>query len=325
MIISRHPYLLMPLAVGAKPRAGTLLRIKFEEHAQPGFADCHPWPELGDRPLSDQLRLLEQGILTPLTERSLGFARSDAEARSAGRWLLQGLQIPRSHYSYSGMISARDLGSSCEQARASGFREIKLKVGREPGAEIGALRGARAELTRLGLRLRLDFNERLPADEATEFLARIDASPEWIDWLEDPVPYNPGSWAALRKRFGIRLAIDRPLTRAAGRAGHEVDSFDILVAKPAVEDPAPIARLAGELGKELVVTSYLDHPLGTAAAAWTASLLGAASAGLITHTAYEPNAFSSRLAVSDEGRLVTPAGTGFGWDVELAALSWECA
>jgi len=42
---------LSPLA-GARPRAGALLR------AGDGFADIHPWPELGDAPLDEQLARL---------------------------------------------------------------------------------------------------------------------------------------------------------------------------------------------------------------------------------------------------------------------------
>jgi len=100
--------------------------------------------------------------------------------------------------------------------------------------------------------------------------------------------------------------------------------FDILVLKPAVLDAAPIARLGRELGKELVVTSYLDHPLGTAAAAWTAASLGVTAAGLLTYSSYMPDRFSAKLATR-QGRLLTPKGTGFGWDQELATLEWESA
>ena len=80
-----------------EPRRGALLRFDFE-NGQTGFADLHPWAELGDEPLFDQLRHLKVGRLTTLTERSLEMARADAEARTQRVNLFEGLSIPRSHY-----------------------------------------------------------------------------------------------------------------------------------------------------------------------------------------------------------------------------------
>ena len=87
--------------------------------------------------------------------------------------------------------------------------------------------------------------------------------------------------------------------------------------------PLPISlRLARAYGKELVVTSYLDHPLGQACAAWTAARLGVKTAGLLTHSVYEPNLFSASILARGP-RLAFSPGTGFGWDKELASLEWE--
>src|SRR5690242_8481054 len=82
---------LSPLA-GARPRHGALIR------AGDGVADVHPWPELGDAPLDEQLALLARGEMTPLTARSLACATLDARARVAGRSLFDGLTIPPSHW-----------------------------------------------------------------------------------------------------------------------------------------------------------------------------------------------------------------------------------
>jgi len=65
-----HRYTLKPrrplsALAGARPREGALLRVG------EGFADVHPWPELGDAPLDEQLALLSHGQTTPLTRRSL--------------------------------------------------------------------------------------------------------------------------------------------------------------------------------------------------------------------------------------------------------------
>src|SRR5712692_10341282 len=76
----------------AAPRHGSLLRV------DDGFADLFPWPELGDVPLDEQLALLERGLTTPLTSRSLQLASVDGAARRAGRSLFEGLMIPDSHW-----------------------------------------------------------------------------------------------------------------------------------------------------------------------------------------------------------------------------------
>ena len=80
-------------AVAAEgPRHGALIRV------DDGFADIHPWPELGDAPLDEQLAMLARGETTPLTRASLKFAAIDAAARRDGRGLFEGLTIPPSHW-----------------------------------------------------------------------------------------------------------------------------------------------------------------------------------------------------------------------------------
>src|SRR5258708_24582201 len=74
------------------PREGALIRIG------DGFADVHPWPELGDLPLDDQLALLARGETTALTRQSLSFVSIDERARLASRSLFEGLTIPPSHW-----------------------------------------------------------------------------------------------------------------------------------------------------------------------------------------------------------------------------------
>ncbi|MEA2329564.1 MAG: hypothetical protein QOE68_4523, partial [Thermoanaerobaculia bacterium] len=74
------------------PRRGALIRVNG------GYADVHPWPELGDLPLDEQLALLARRETTPLTQCSLEFASIDAAARRDGRSLFDGLTIPPSHW-----------------------------------------------------------------------------------------------------------------------------------------------------------------------------------------------------------------------------------
>ena len=180
---------LSPLA-GARPREGALLRVG------DGFADIHPWPELGDAPLDEQLARLARGETTPLTACSLSFALIDAAARHAGRSLFDGLTIPPSHWP--------------GDDPPAGFDTVKLKsIDRIPPE----------------VRLRVDFNGRLTPEQ---FVYMAEALPrERVDFVEDPCPYDAATWSALRQTTGLRLALDR---------GVAEEGVDVLVVKPAVQE-----------------------------------------------------------------------------------------
>src|ERR1041385_1670227 len=151
-------------------RVGALIRVG------DGFADVHPWPELGDAPIDSQLAQLARGVTTPLTARSLQFAALDGAARAASRSLFEGLTIPPSHW------PGIDPPASFDVVKLKSIEQIPDRV-----------------------RLRIDFNATLTADE---FLA-LQLPRERIDFVEDPCPYDAATWRMLRERTGLRLAIDR--------------------------------------------------------------------------------------------------------------------
>ncbi len=155
------------------PREGALIR------AGDGFADVHPWPELGDLPLDEQLSLLARGSTTALTRRSLHFASLDAAARAESRGLFEGLTIPPSHWPGS------DPPPSFDIAKVKSIEHLPERV-----------------------RLRIDFNMTLSSDE---FLALCLPS-DRIDFIEDPCPYDAATWRMLRERTGLRLALDREVS-----------------------------------------------------------------------------------------------------------------
>jgi O-succinylbenzoate synthase len=287
-VIFVSEYTLVPRAAlsalaGAAPRRGALIRV------DGGVADVHPWPELGDDPLEVQLARLARGETTSLTRRSLTFARADAAARAAGRSLFESLTIPESHWP----------GSEPPE----GFRVAKIKF----GARIPD-----------GVRLRIDYNALLSADEFLEVASSLPV--ERVDFVEDPCPYDAATWRMLRERTGLRLALDR---------GFETDGVDVWVVKPAVQPLTPALSppggegvpKAGE-GRPIVVTSYMDHPVGQLHAAHVAAQHATEACGLITHVLYEPNEFSESLRL-DGARLVPPPGTGVGFDDALERLAWK--
>ncbi|HXH38133.1 MAG TPA: enolase C-terminal domain-like protein [Thermoanaerobaculia bacterium] len=252
------------------PRHGALLRI------DDGFADVHPWPELGDAPLDTQLAMLARGETTALTRASLAFAAIDASARRDNRRLFEGLTIPRSHWPGADP--------------PDGFDTVKLKsVDHIPDH----------------VRLRIDFNATLAPDEFVRIAATLPR--ERIDFIEDPCPYDAATWRELRARTGMRLALDR---------GTGTEDVDVIVVKPAVQK-------IPDSDAEIVVTSYMDHPLGQLCAAYAAAKASiTATCGLVTHVLFEPDVFIERMRI-DGTRLIPPDGNGFGFDDLLERLPWR--
>ncbi len=250
-------------------RRGALIRV----HS--GFADIHPWPDLGDAPLEMQLELLRDGRTTPLTRRSLEFAKLDGAARERRVSLFEGLTIPESHW-----------------------------PGPDPPPEFDTVKLKSIERIPPRVRLRFDFNARLTPEQ---FLMIAEGLPgERIDFVEDPCPYDGGTWSALRDATGMRLALDRFVAD---------EGVDVLIVKPAIQD-------IPDTKKELVITSYMDHPVGQFGAAYFAALHPAPRCGLFTHVLYEPNAFTEMIHVNG-ARLLQPEGTGIGFDPLLEQLPWK--
>jgi len=266
-----------------------------------GYADLHPWPELGDLSLKDQFELLTNNLASNLINQSIRFARIDAEHRILEKSCFDGLAIPASHVSLPYGFSTQDI-------RACRGSVVKIKDGHLRPEQIEAF-------SEFGVRVRLDFNLRASYDSlATQLREWGDLS--WIDWIEDPFPSDTNTWSRLRQEFGVRLALD-----FADPTGF--DTYDVRVIKPAREQTPN--RM--DSTKTLCFTSYLDHPLGQLTAAWQAAMavrdgLPVEVCGLNTHTVYEPNLFSTQLSL-DCGQLIPPGGPGFGFQKELEAANWE--
>jgi o-succinylbenzoate synthase len=292
------PYELVAKADGRR-RSGALLRVDFGDGV--GYADLHPWPELGDLALEEQLGLLTNGLASNLTRQSLRFAQIDAEYRTLGKSCFDGLTIPASHVSLP-------FGFTTQDIRACAGSVVKLKDGNLSQDLLAAFR-------EFGVRVRLDFNLRESYDSLAVKLGAW-GELSWIDWIEDPFPADKLTWNRLRQEFGVRLALDFADPT-------DFDAYDVRVIKPA-RDETPRGL---DAGKTPCFTSYLDHPLGQLTAAWQAAVavrdgLPVEVCGLNTHTVYEPNQFSTQLSV-DSGRLVPPEGPGFGFQQELDEAKWE--
>jgi len=323
-----HPVGFLGRANPGRPRRGAILRVRFSD-ALVGYSDCHPWPELGDLILEDQLRLLKAGQLTPLTQQSVEFARADAEARAAGVSLWEGIQIPPSH----ALIS--DLKSLSPERLAvlagAGVRAIKLKSGGSLEDAV-FLHGLFDHLREHGLKVRLDFNAGLSVGQLDQFLGSLGDDLASIDFIEDPVPFDSSVWAGIQRRWGLRLALDR----AYFDGELDPEAFSVLVFKPAVQSLAWALDFVRRFQVPVVVTSYLDHPLGQLGAAWMAGRLAregipVLDCGLLSHFAYQQRGVGSSDPVVpffqalqiNGAKLIPPHGLGLGWDHLLEGLYAE--
>lgn len=313
MRIQHCPYRLEMRGTNKKGRQGSLLRVIFKDGLI-GFTDCHPWPEVGDQPLENQLLSLKAGNPTSLLDCSLRFARLDAEARNSRHSLLTQSTIPDSHFFISDLLNLNE--DALQNIIQQGFRYIKAKVGNSLPAEIAQL--LKLFANRSGsIGLRLDFNEKIHSREFVAFLNSIEPLWKSIDYIEDPTPYNPEEWTEFQQSYPIALACDR--LSAACRFYPR--SARYLIIKPAIQ---PLHLFKDVPKERMIVTSYLGHPLGQLHAAYAAMQFDPQKCrihGLLGHYVYHPNAFSQALSAQGPAFTV-PHGYGFGFDEELSQLSW---
>lgn len=296
-----------------KIRNGALLRFEFEDGIGFGYADLFPWPEFRDQDLKTQINNLRSGMLSPLVERSIAFAKEDAVARSEKRSLFHGLvsQIPRSHYLFmSPAIEMKDL----EKVVSEGFSTIKIKL--ENGVEwLNNL--SKTDLS-TKLKVRLDFNNKLNDQEYEKFLEQLNSSARnLVEFVEDPTPFENSSWIKLNN--AIPLALDCGSDKNFGE--FENLGFKYLVLKPARQN---LETINLPDGIKPVIMGYLDHPVGQsfaalASARWLGEKL---EAGISYHTCYQTNAYSERLNLKDTV-LIPDNGIGIGFGELLEKEKWE--
>lgn len=279
-----------------------------------GFGCIHPWPELGDPTLEKCLADLAGPRRWPIVRRAIRCAEYDRAARVFDHSLFEEMEVPASHAT----LAKADVAEIALAVEA-GFTTVKLKAGRDLTAEAKFLDEMAGEFPQL--KWRLDFNEAPTSGETTEFLLGLaEKTREAIDFVEDPSPYSESAWKDIRRQTRVNLAVDReaaPLSSAA----------QVMVIKPAVDEPFLLGEAALGHQQRVVITSYMDHPVGQTFAAWEAARLGLQFPGLVgmcglqTHQLFEPDAFTEALGPWSPDFKV-PDGTGLGFDELLDALPW---
>lgn len=304
-----------------KFRKGAILRVRFDD-GKIGYSDLCPFAEMGDRPIERELKHLLELKPSPIGERSLHFARLDADARSEKRSLFD-LRGPRlkSHFLIHDILHF-DLVRVAELENA-GYTEFKIKMGWDITAETERLDQLCARASHR-LRIRLDFNMSLNRDR---FVHWFEKHQGWlrprIEFFEDPFAYDRREWREVSQRWNIPLALDfAPLQTKLDAEGAAV-----LIVKPAVEDEMQIVESENNKQKKLVFTQYLDFSLGQMAAYYSAQKMAPQlgdrllTCGLQQQDVYEAPIFQEAIK-NDGPYIIPPDGYGFGFDYLLEKQKW---
>ncbi len=291
--------------------AGALIRVNG------GYGCVHPWPEFGDAPLEEQLGLLSEGITTPVTAMALRCAEIDGAARRAGVSLFEGLEIPRSHYSWS---FAADTEAQIQRVLAEGWPAIKAKGFADDAETARFLEACAQRFEPQGVRLRVDFNGVLDREAFEKFIESLPpCAREALDFVEDPFPYDAAAWEAVQQRWGVKLALDKGWKNGT-------QGFDAVVVKPARRDWRTVAQTHPH--HALVLTSAMDHALGQMFAAYEAAVALSEGqlldfCGLCTEHLFEKDAFFERITSHGGHLSADRSGGGLGFGEVLEALPWR--
>lgn len=324
MKISYSPYTLKPVQhlsalATLGERQGVLLKVEWPDGLV-GYADLHPWTELGDASWEEQLAGLRKGQVSVMLEQSIWMARKDAQLRQGGKNAFEGLATIKNNYIVSDIgIETEDL---IARLKSEGFETVKIKVGRDlqKEAEFISLLGRDG-----AFKLRLDFNAMGTWQTYERFMSRIDkVALQRVQYVEDPFPFEAQAWTEA-KRFAP-LAIDNEASKVDLKK-LKGKPFDVVVLKPAKMDVNSTVQNCIIHDLKIAVTSYMDHPVGVIHALAVASELKKAhpqrilDAGCMTIKLFQMDAYSAEVVISGPF-LKRPAGRGIGFDALLTKEPW---
>ncbi|WP_413586295.1 o-succinylbenzoate synthase MenC [Bdellovibrio sp. HCB274] len=322
--LSYHEYNLKPYsnlnAVSAGlPRSGALIKVEWP-HGFVGYGDLHPWPELGDMTLADQLAALKKGKITPQMEQTIWLARKDADLRKKGKTILTTGEKVRNNYLVSNY--AEIIPGFLDELKRASFSTIKLKVGRDLAAEANAV----TRIAAAGFKIRLDFNSACSWQSFERFFSGLSPQEKvWIEYVEDPFPFDPDAWMDAKKL--VKIAMDSAYEKVDWDKITKAP-FDVLVIKPAKMDVDKAIERCKKFNLKATVTSYMDHPVGSLGALAVAMECKELypnimlDAGCMTYRSYQMDQFSASINTTGP-YFSSIKGTGIGFDLLLKELPWQ--
>lgn len=303
-----------------KPREGVLLKIQWLD-GRIGYADLHPWPELGDLSLDEQLQDLKKGRISTQLEQSIWCAAQDSKLREAKKNIFEVGSRVANNYTLSDYKSAP--GGILDEIKKADFKTIKMKAGLNLEEEAAFV----ARMAAAQFKVRLDFNSVLTWQSFHRFLGLLTPRAKLaIEYIEDPFPFDPESWKKANEL--IPLALDREVKRIKWDDYSSEVPFRYLILKPAQDDVDRTIQKTIHFRLKVAVTSYMDHTVGALHALGVAMKLQKdfpsmmTEAGCLTHNLFQLDEFSA--AVNTSGPFFQKTqGYGIGLEKELNSVLWQ--
>lgn len=220
-------------------------------------------------------------------------------------------------------LTAAEPADVAEQAAAwaaDGYETFKLKLG--AGFDDVAMVAAVREAVGPDARIRVDANEAYAVKDAVALLAEIE--PHGIELAEQPVD-GLRAMARVARETAVPLAVDEDVTSEAD-AHRAVQRGSCRFATAKLSKVGGIGA-ARQIARVLptYLSSALDGPVGIAAAAHTAQLIGHdGNEPGIAHGLATQRLFAETIATTEcnllDGALHLPSGAGLGVAIDEAAL-----
>jgi o-succinylbenzoate synthase len=326
-------------------RTSVLLELR-DDAGNVGFGEAAPWPGFGTESADDATawlrevaarmegaslqsvdRLEQQLAGAPAALAALRGALCDLAARGAARSLARYLAscVPATagpvldDVAVHALLTSTDpaaLRQEAANARAAGFRALKIKLGAVPlELDLARTRAAR-DGAGAAIALRGDANGAWNEDTAR---AALDAlAPLGFEYVEQPLPATDiGGLAALRRCSPVRIAADESVATAEGALRLiDIGAADVVVLKPATLGgplrALEIATLAREAGIGVVFSHAFESAVGAHHALHCAAAWGDAGAvhGLCTAGLFAPDVAAP--VACTHGAASVSAGPGIG-------------
>jgi L-alanine-DL-glutamate epimerase-like enolase superfamily enzyme len=199
-----------------------------------------------------------------------------AQATALGLTPAESFGAERERVRVSFILGIDTLEAMVNEARRvveSGVRVLKVKVGRDPRADLMVLNELRREFAGAGVTLYADANQAYRSSDAPARL--LELAKAGVEYVEEPLPVQQ-----LRERSELRaisplpiIADDSCMTMAELERELDFDTFDILNIKPArtgVTTSLAMMAAAAAAGKGVMIGSQAASGLGTIHCAYLA-------------------------------------------------------
>lgn len=199
----------------------------------------------------------------------------DLYAQSCALPLYEALGGGTPHLTTDLTISVNDTATmiaDCEKAIARGFTALKIKVGKQPEADVSRLKAIHDAVAGRAM-LRIDANQGWSADQTIAVLRSLDAAGLDFDLIEQPVP--AGDITGMQKIRGARSRIPLMADESAFdldqvKALHAASAADIINIKlmktGGLSNAIAIADFCAEQHMECMMGCMLEGGISAAAA-----------------------------------------------------------